>query len=572
MRPRICARRACASKTRRRRGRAPRRPLILGGRNGAKPRRDQVTGATQKARRGLNRLGERGSKTFNAIRNAAIAAGGAIATYLGGRAVIGAFRSVVGEAATLEEAMARIQAVTGAADEDIEKLRQTAVELGETTQFTADQAAGAIENLGRAGLTTSEQIQAVPQVLNLATAAGLGLSEAASVVTKTVNGMGLEFSETGRVADVLTKTTQSADTNIRKLQQGLSLVAPVAKAADISLEETAASIATLQDNGLEATRAGTGLRKIILDLQDPTSTFSEALADAGIETRNLNEVIEKLQRGGAGARAAINALGNEAIPAMEVLLEQGAGTMREFTGELENADGAASEAAATMRDTLNNALQRLNSAWNTVKRTVGEPVLDTVRASVERLQNDLQRLNDSGQLQRIGKSIESAFKRGERAIRSFLGRMTIDGAVDRVTSSLSTLGSAFSKITATVRIVGNTFITVWKTIEGAVGGVIGGLIKGFGLLLSAISKVANGLASLGVVSDQFAKSLERQKNAIHAAGDETLRYARESLGEATDAAGSAVEATGDLVSEHNKAAHAARAPPVSTNWPRPRAA
>ncbi len=507
---------------------------------------ETVSKATQRARGALNRLNQRGSATFNAIRNAAIAAGGAIATYLGGRAIIGAFRTTVGEAADLEEAMARIQAVTGAADDAIDQLRQTAVGLGETTQFTAVQAAGAIENLGRAGLTTAEQIETVPQVIDLATASGQALSEAASTVTKTANAMGLAFSESKRIVDALVSTTQSANTNVRQLSQGFSQVAPIAKNAGLSFEETAGAVAKLQDAGLDATRAGTGLRQILAQLQDPTSSFSEALAKAGIETRNLFDVLTQLKQGGEGTRAAINAMSVEARAALELLVEQGGNDLRGFAQEIAGAEGAAAEAANTMRDTLRAAFEELGSAWNTLKRTIGQPVLEPVRAAVGRLRRDLVRLNEGDQLTEIGRAMADAFRRGEKAVRSFLSNYSVDEVISNTTSKIRGLADQFGRTVAVFRAVGNAIGAVVNTIQGAVAGVLGLIGKIAAQTGQRFLDLAETLNRLGVVSDETVRKLRTHVGAMNAAADATLRYGNEAARDAWENTKALADASGDL--------------------------
>lgn len=84
-------------------------------------------------------------------------------------------------------------------------------------------------NLARAGLTAKDAIAALPAVLSLAQAGGIGLGEASEYVTKAVMGMGLQFTDAGRVADVLAAGANASNTSVTGLAQALSYAAPVAK-------------------------------------------------------------------------------------------------------------------------------------------------------------------------------------------------------------------------------------------------------------------------------------------------------------------------------------------------------
>ena len=99
-----------------------------------------------------------------ALKNDGLTA--AIATYFG----INAFAGVVRGAADLETAMSRVQAATGATGQEMQALRKAAEDAGANTKFTSTEAAGALENLAKAGLSAQDSIAALPAVLNLAQA------------------------------------------------------------------------------------------------------------------------------------------------------------------------------------------------------------------------------------------------------------------------------------------------------------------------------------------------------------------------------------------------------------------
>ena len=114
------------------------------------------------------------------------------------------------------------------------RIKDASIELGKTTRYNATQAAEGFEILARAGLDAEASLKTIPSVLALAQGNSLDLAEAAGFVTKAVQGMGLSFDDTGRVADVLAKTAASANTAVKGLGDALSYAAPSAAALGVA--------------------------------------------------------------------------------------------------------------------------------------------------------------------------------------------------------------------------------------------------------------------------------------------------------------------------------------------------
>ena len=191
------------------------------------------------------------SAVFDSLQAKVAAVGAAIASYFG----VQAFAGVVKGAADLESAMSRVKAATGATAEEMVALKKAAEDAGANTKFTSVEAAGALENLAKAGLSAGDSIAALPAVLHLAQAGDVGLAESAEFVTKAVMGMGLAFTDAGRVADVLALGANATNTSVSGLAQALSYVAPVAQSAGVSLEGTVAMAGKLADAGIDAAAA-----------------------------------------------------------------------------------------------------------------------------------------------------------------------------------------------------------------------------------------------------------------------------------------------------------------------------
>ena len=192
-----------------------------------------------------------------------------------------------------EFTMAKVNAVSGATEEEFRSLNKTAEELGRSTFFTAEQVAALQLNFSKLGFTASEIEAAQQATLNLATATGSDLARSASVAGASVRGFGLDAEETGRVVDVMAVAFSGSALDIEKWSTGMTKVAPIAKAAGFSIEDTAAIFGVLSDAGIEASIAGTSLRNILLKMQDPNSDLVKSF---GRTIHSLDELVPALTK------------------------------------------------------------------------------------------------------------------------------------------------------------------------------------------------------------------------------------------------------------------------------------
>ena len=184
--------------------------------------------------------------------------------------------------ADFESQMSRVKAISGATGEEFEKLKAQAIELGAETSFSASQAAEGMENLAAAGFTTTETMEAMPGLLDLAAASGEDLASSSDIATSALRGFGMEASEAGHVADVLAENANRTNSSVAETGEAMKYVAPLARSAGLSFEETAAAIGIMANAGIQGSQAGTTLRGAISRLSKPTDDMQNAMDDLGI--------------------------------------------------------------------------------------------------------------------------------------------------------------------------------------------------------------------------------------------------------------------------------------------------
>jgi TP901 family phage tail tape measure protein len=447
------------------------------------------------------------SKVFDRLQQRVVAFAVLVAGYFG----IQVFAGWVKGGADLEQALSRVQAATGATAAEMRLLRKAAQDAAADARygFTELQAAGALENLAKAGLSVTDAIKTLPAAMQLARAGDIELGTSAEYLTKIVNGLGLSFADSGRVADVLAKGANATNTSVTGLAQALSYAAPLANTLGLSLESTVAIIGKFADAGIDASRAGTALNSILAQFSDPASKFRTELAAAGITTGNFEKMLHELAAAGPAGQRAIAAVGQEAGPALRALLNQGVDKLDELKKALQGATGSAAETAAIMQSNLNGALNGLSTAWDSTVNALTTPVLPVLKEGVEQLAGALRTAVADGTVGRFGTAIATAFQNGIKWVQAFVASVDVPALVAKVQSLADRVGALLDSFGQKAESTGNIVQTVWGVatagantliavvfrVAEAFAGVTRDILSGVGIMLEGLSKISFGAVS-----------------------------------------------------------------------------
>ncbi|MDR3089857.1 MAG: phage tail tape measure protein [Desulfobulbaceae bacterium] len=296
-----------------------------------------------------------------------------------------------------EEAMSAVKAKSGATGQEFERLKKQALDLGESTSFSASQVAAGQNYLAQSGFKTEKIIASMPGLLNMARAGALDLGEASGIAADILSGFQLEASEMGRVSDVLTAAFTSSNTTLSDLGNTMKYVGPVAVTAGMNFEQAAAAAGLLGNVGIKGEQAGTTLRAMLLRLSAPTGQAAKAMDSLGIAALDtfgnvrdlptiLKEVAKATEQMGGGQRLAYlkNIFGEEPAAGMAALIEkQGAGGLDKYIKELTNSKGKAAEIAQVMADNTAGSLEEASGAIETLQISLGKLAGPHVRLAAE---------------------------------------------------------------------------------------------------------------------------------------------------------------------------------------------
>ena len=373
--------------------------------------------------------------------------------------------SVVKTQAQFQDAMAKVQALSGASGKELTLLENTAKKMGSTTVFSASECADALGYMALAGWDANQSSSALPGVLNLAAASSMDLADASDMVTDYLSAFGMKASDAGKMADMLAYAQANSNTTTQQLGDAFKNCSVNAKGMGQDMYTTTALLGALSNQGLKGSEAGTALNAVFRDMtnhmengQIQIGKTNVALVDSHGNFRDMKDIIADVNKATDGMsesekQAALSTVFTaDSIKAMGILLNTGADEIRGFDGELRNSKGTAGEMANTMNNTLSGALKGLSSAWEGLK---------------------LNLIDTNGPLTTLIQKLTELVRWFDGLSPSVKQTITIIGLlVAAIGPVLMILGKFMSSISA---IKGG--ITILSSIFSAVSGVIGGIFS-----------------------------------------------------------------------------------------------
>lgn len=280
------------------------------------------------------------------------------------------------------------------------------------TEFSAAQTAGAIEQLALAGFTLEQSMAALPGTINLATNANVAVEEATTIAAKSLGAFGLKVSDTAqltqnltRVNDVFSRTVSSATLDITGLFETLKFGGPAAHAAGQSIETFSAITGVLADSAIDASVAGTSMRRAFLNLAAPPKMASKELKKLNITVskdgkfRDFLAIMKDIETatadmGNTQRLASLSHIfGARAVNAMNAILVRGVDNVVDFRKSLQDAEGASKKMSDTIRKSLTNRLLVLRSAAIEVGFKFIEAFVGDAGGSIDILIRKVQRFD-----------------------------------------------------------------------------------------------------------------------------------------------------------------------------------
>jgi TP901 family phage tail tape measure protein len=333
---------------------------------------------------------------------------GKLGTIIGAGGAVGLAalaKSAVDTEAQFSRTMSTMAAVTGAPAKSIKQLDALAIQLGASTSFSANEAAGAMLELGKAGISTETIMGgAAKGTLLLAEASGADLATAATIASNAMNTFGLKGKDMGNIAAALAGGANASTASVESLGQALSQVGPGAKNAGLNLNDTVGVLSAFDSAGIKGSDAGTSLKTMLTRLVPSTQNANAEMKRLGLDFtdahgnfKDITEIAQELKTGFKGLSAeertaAMQTIfGSDATRAATVLMDKGGKGIKKYIKATKDSGAAQDAAKARMKGTA-GALERIGGIIETVKLQFGKALAPAIMWFADALGNAVPKI------------------------------------------------------------------------------------------------------------------------------------------------------------------------------------
>lgn len=342
--------------------------------------------------------------------------------------------------AAYSKTMAQVAVATEAPAAKLEELDDLALKLGADTVFSAQDAAAAMLELAKGGLSPAEiQAGSLANTLTLASAGGLELGVAANTVVQAMGAFRLGADDTAAAVAALAGAANASSADVSDITQALQQAGTSANAAGFSIQDTAAYLALFADSGIKGSDAGTSLRTMLTRLVPQTKEADGAMRALGLTYLDGNgklvdatEIAKRTQDAFSGLTdeqriSYGNAIfGADAQRAVNVLTAEGEEGLKKYQKATKDLTQAEKLAEAANSGTA-GALEQLSGAVETAQIMIGKGLAPTIQEFANGASNWLEDADIEGWAESAGEGVanliddltplaQSAFELGQEAL------------------------------------------------------------------------------------------------------------------------------------------------------------
>lgn len=294
-----------------------------------------------------------------------------------------------------EQSLSVLKYNSGATAAEFKLLSERARELGQDASLpgiTAADAANAMNDLAKAGLSVNDVLAASKGVLSLAKAGNVDVGLAANTTARALNAFSLEGKEANRIADLLAAAANASTADVQDLAYGLQMAGSGSKQMGVSLDDTITALALFSNAGIAGSDAGTSLKTMFQALANPVEKTKGLMRELGLDFFDakgqfigLSATAELLQTKLMGLtaeqrnQALAQIFGADSSRVAGILATEGAAGFDKMAVAV-GKSGAATDAAAAYNAGFKGSLDFLKSTLETVATDLGTRFLPSLTA------------------------------------------------------------------------------------------------------------------------------------------------------------------------------------------------
>lgn len=414
-----------------------------------------------------------------------------------------------------EASMSNVQAISGASGEDIEALKNKALEMGKATSKSAKESADALSYMALAGWDAKTSIAALEPVLRLSEAGNMDLALASDIVTDSMSSLGLKTKELPGYLDKMAKTSGKSNTSVQQLGEAMVIAGGTFKNLNTPMGEANAILGILANRGMKGSEAANSLNSIMINLTTGAGKAGDAMSELNIKAfdsqgkfKGMGNVLKEVQiktkdMTEEQRNMYLSMIGGKTqLTTLQALLSGVGEEFDQLETDINNSDGALNEMAKTMQDNLKGNITRLKSALEGIAISLSNTLIPMVSKAADKLQEWADKFNELSDSQKETVVKVGLFVAAAGPLLVIVG--TLVGAAGSLVTGLGAISTAMGITTVATAGIG--------TAAAGAAGTAG--IAGLGAALgtAAIAAAPFLIAGAAIIGTGFLikKTLEKE--------------------------------------------------------------
>ncbi len=290
----------------------------------------------------------------------------------------------VKSAGDFEQSFALISTKIQGSGADLGQFKQQILDFASNSSVSFDQVTAAVQTVVQVTGDYKTALEVVNVAQQLAVATGSDLTTTTQTLVIALRDFGAGADQAGHFSDVLFAAAKDGRLTFDDLSGTIGRIAPLASAAGLTFDETAAALATLGKAGIDSGAAASALTRILSSVEAPTATVTKAANQLGLEfdasaikTKGFAGFLADVAAKTGGSATELEALGIKArgLNAALALTADGGANFAKVLDDIKNSTGATSTAYDVMVEQIGFATTRLENAIKGAAIAFGDPLV-----------------------------------------------------------------------------------------------------------------------------------------------------------------------------------------------------
>jgi TP901 family phage tail tape measure protein len=326
---------------------------------------------------------------------------------LAGAAVVAGVGGMVKTYGEFERRMRRATAVSEVTEGQFVEMSRMAEQAATDLNISATQAADAFYYLGSAGLSAEQQMKAFNSVALQSKAAAIDMDHVAEILVDVIKAYQKEFSEAAKITNIFTEAVISSNMTFSQFKEALKLVATIGKRTNNTIADMTAMLGLMADAGIKGTRAGTSLRRALLNIAAGSKEVRDMLTSWGVEVYDaagaMKPMVQIIGELGDAMQYATEEqenftfttlFGVRAITGQLRLFDMSSEQVMNYVRQIERAGGASQKVADKQMKALLEQTGRVYQSLLKLARHIGQTLAPTIKALADDFGPLVNRMSD----------------------------------------------------------------------------------------------------------------------------------------------------------------------------------